>query len=387
MIISPSIRAASVQEYFFSGKMAQIRQMIADGIPVLNLGIGNPDLPPSEKTIDRLVATSSQYSTHGYQAYRGIPELRNALAQWYRKYFKAELKPADEILPLIGSKEGIMHISLAFVNRGDGVLIPDPGYPTYESVSKIAGAKIFKYNLLKKNNWLPDFSEIEKHDLSEVKIMWMNYPNMPTGAVADDSFFKQSIEFALKHKILLINDNPYSFILNEDYKSILAYTDAKKCSLELNSVSKAHNMAGWRVGAVLGRADYIATILKIKSNMDSGMFLPVQYAAAEALKADDSWYKSNNQIYEKRRTFAEKILDALNCKYSKNSQGMFIWAEIPGKFKNGFELSNLILKKTNVFITPGGVFGQNGEQYIRISLCASENMLKEALERIKISKI
>ncbi len=384
MIISASERANSVQEYFFSQKLKQIRSLVVAGHKIINLGIGNPDLPPPSEAVYRLVNEASKPNTHGYQSYTGVPELRQAFADWYSRFYGCEFNADNEILPLMGSKEGIMHISLAFLNQGDTVLIPDPGYPTYTSVSRIAGAKLLPYNLKKENGWMPDFSEIEQNDLSGVKLMWINYPNMPTGAPADHQFFEEIISFAYRHKILIINDNPYDFVLNTDYRSIFMYPGAKDVSLELNSLSKSHNMAGWRVGAVFGRADYIATILKIKSNMDSGMFLPVQLAAATALvSTTDTWHETNNQIYLERRTIAWQILDALQCDYDKHAQGLFVWAEIPGHYQSGFELSDLLLDKAEVFITPGGIFGENGLRYIRISLCATEEQLTEALERIK----
>ncbi len=382
MIISPSDRANSVEEYFFSKKLKQIKSMQDSGIDILNLGIGNPDLPPPPQVLDKLVSAASQDSTHGYQSYIGIPQLRKAFADWYQKYFDVKLNPDNQILPLMGSKEGIMHISAAFVNPGDGVLIPDPGYPTYESVSKIVGAKIIKYKLKHENNWLPDLQELARQDLSGVKIMWINYPNMPTGAAATNDFFKDIIEFGLKHKILIINDNPYSFILNDNYKSILKTPRAFETALELNSVSKAHNMAGWRVGAVLGHQDYITEILKIKSNMDSGMFLPVQLAAVEALKSDEKWFRKINSVYKERQKYAHDILDLLNCEYDKTAGGMFVWAKIPEQYKDGFELSDKLLNDAHVFITPGGIFGEQGKYFIRISLCSTKETLQQAKERI-----
>jgi len=361
--------------------------MVAAGRNVINLGIGNPDLPPSEIAVNKLIEEAQKSYTHGYQSYNGAPELRKSFADWYARYYNVSLNFETDILPLIGSKEGIMHISLAFVNEGDTVLIPDPGYPTYESVSKIAGAKIVKYNLTKVNNWLPDFDELRRLDLANVKLMWVNYPHMPTGAPATDAFFTELIQFANEYNILIVNDNPYDFILNTDHRSILAFPGAFEVALELNSLSKAHNMAGWRVGAVFGRADYIATVLKIKSNMDSGMYLPVQLAAAEALKANDDWYEKNNVAYRERRAYAWQILDILECDYDKLAQGMFVWAQIPKKYKSGFQLSDLLLDKSKVFITPGGIFGKNGENYIRISLCATTAQLKETIQRISDLKL
>ena len=353
------------------------------GADIINLGIGSPDQPPSENTINRLAAEAARPDSHGYQSYAGVPALRKAFSEWYMKYFRTELDPETEILPLMGSKEGIMHITLAFVNPGDKVLIPDPGYPTYSSVTKLAGGEILTYGLEEKNGWLPDIGELEKSDLSNVKLMWINYPNMPTGTSGSRNLFEKLVLFALKHNILLINDNPYSFILNKDYNSILNINGAKDIALELNSLSKSHNMAGWRIGMVAGNSDYIKSILKVKSNMDSGMFLPLQLAAAEALANTEEWYDTVNNLYSKRRVIAESIMDILKCVYNRNQVGLFVWGRIPDTVESCGEYVEEILVKANVFITPGFIFGSRGERYIRISLCATEDRLSEARNRIE----
>jgi hypothetical protein len=349
----------------------------------LNLGIGNPDNPPSAATVSKLVEASQNAKAHGYQSYVGIPALRAAFAQWYKTYFNVDLNPFNEILPLMGSKEGVMHISLAFLNHGDGVLVPNPGYPTYASVSNIVEAEIIEYNLKDENGWLPDFEAIEKNDLSNVKIMWVNYPNMPTGTRASMELFEKLIAFGKKHKILIINDNPYSFIQNNEQLSILAVPGAKDVALELNSLSKSQNMPGWRMGMIAGRADYVQTILTVKSNMDSGMFLPMMEAATVALQNPKSWYDEINEHYTRRRVKAVEIMKHIGCELNENQVGMFIWAKIPEKYTSVEELSDFILYNANVFITPGFIFGTNGARYLRISLCTSEILLEEALERIK----
>ncbi len=372
-----------VQEYYFSTKLKEIAEMNARGLNVLNLGIGSPDLAPSTKTIDALNEAAQNPKNHAYQSYIGIPALRQAFADWYLKYFKVVLNPANEILPLLGSKEGIMHIAMAYLEAGDEVLLPNPGYPTYRSASLLAGATLVDYNLSETNNWLPDLVELEKRDLSKVKLMWLNYPHMPTGAKATKAFFVELVAFAKKHNILLVNDNPYSFILNTDYLSILSVEGAKDISLELNSLSKAQNMAGWRVGILTGNSSLIANVLRFKSNMDSGMFLPIQLAAIEALKTDENWYTTLNDIYKIRQQKVFEIMDLLECTYDKNQTGMFVWAKIPEKWNNSYELSDAILFKANVFITPGGIFGSQGDQYLRISLCAEVDLFEKAIERIK----
>jgi LL-diaminopimelate aminotransferase len=386
MKVNPALRTGNVQEYYFSRKLAQIDQMRKDGADVINLGIGSPDQPPSENTIATLISYATRTNSHGYQSYTGVPALRKAFADWYRKYFHVVLNPDNEILPLLGSKEGIMHISMTFVNTGDEVLIPDPGYPTYSSVTNLVGGIVKKYDLSEKNGWFPDIDSLEKSDLSKVKLMWINYPHMPTGTPGSQQLFERLVAFAAKHNILLCNDNPYSFILNNEYRSLLSVDGAMECALELNSLSKSQNMAGWRVGMVAGHKDYIKEVLKVKSNMDSGMFLPVQMAAAEALNNPPSWYDQVNAKYLERRKKVEEIMDLLGCQYDPKQVGLFLWGKIPENISSCEEYIENILNKTHVFITPGFIFGENGARYIRISLCATEERLMEALERLKILK-
>ena len=381
--VKPANRLNSVSEYYFSQKLREIAEMNAQGKNVLNLGIGNPDLPPSVETIEMLCKEAQKPDVHGYQSYVGIPELRQGFAEWYRKWYKVELNPATEIQPLIGSKEGILHITLAFVNPGDGVLVPNPGYPTYQSVSRLAEADVISYDLDEKNNWQPDFEALEKTDLSHVKLMWVNYPNMPTGANATTELFEKLVHFGKKHNILIVNDNPYSFILNERKFSILAIDGAKDISMEMNSMSKSHNMAGWRMAMLAGNEQFVKWVLAVKSNVDSGMFRPMMIAAVQSLRNSEEWHNEMNYVYDRRRELAYKIMDLLECKYDKNQVGMFIWAKIPDTWKNAGELADKILYERNVFITPGFIFGSNGNRYIRISLCSPESMLKEVLERLK----
>jgi aspartate/methionine/tyrosine aminotransferase len=380
--IKPSKRTELVQEYYFSHKLRQIAEMRESGLDIINLGIGSPDLPPAAVVIEKLSESAKLPTIHGYQSYNGIPALRNAFAEWYGKYFHVTLNPANEILPLIGSKEGIMHISMAFVNEGDEVLVPNPGYPTYTSVSKLTGGNVRFYNLTEKQNWYPDLRELENSDLSKIKIMWVNYPHMPTGTKGSKKLFEYLVDFAHKHSILLVNDNPYSFILNDEHLSILSVDGAKEVALELNSMSKSHNMAGWRIGMVAGHAEYIQSIVKVKSNMDSGMFQPMQLAAVEALRSNDEWYVENNKIYGQRRKLVEDIMHKLNCTFDASQSGLFVWGKIPANYKSGEELTEEILHKAHVFITPGMVFGDQGNEFIRISLCANEQMLNKAIERL-----
>jgi LL-diaminopimelate aminotransferase len=384
MKVKPADRTASVQEYYFSQKLAQIDRMRREGLDVINLGIGSPDQPPSENTVSALIDEARKPTSHGYQSYSGIPALRKGFADWYKKYFHISLNPDNEILLLMGSKEGIMHISMAFVNPGDEVLVPDPGYPTYSSVTNLVGGIVRKYELSEENGWLPDLKVLEKSDLSKVKLMWVNYPNMPTGARGSVEMFEKLISFSRKHQILLVNDNPYSFILNNDYLSLLQVEGAKETALELNSLSKSHNMAGWRIGMVAGDSDYIKTILKVKSNMDSGMFLGMQMAAVDALKNEESWFNSVNSVYIKRKKIVEEIMDVLNCSYDKSQVGLFVWGRIPEEINNCEGFIEDILNTSHVFITPGFIFGEMGQRYIRISLCANEKRLEEAKERLKI---
>jgi LL-diaminopimelate aminotransferase len=383
MSIQTASRMELVKEYYFSTKLKEIAEMNARGLSVLNLGIGSPDLAPSEKTIAALAEAAQNPKNHAYQSYIGVPALRQAFADWYLKYFKVELNPKDEILPLLGSKEGIMHIAMAYLEPGDEVLLPNPGYPTYRSASLLAGASLIDYNLSESNGWLPDLEELEKRDLSKVKLMWINYPHMPTGAKATKSFFEKLVAFAKKHTILLVNDNPYSFILNNKYLSLLSVEGAKEISLELNSLSKSQNMAGWRVGVLAGGSELIANVLRFKSNMDSGMFLPIQLAAIEALQNDESWYTELNAIYKVRQQKVFELMNLIGCTFDNNQTGMFVWAKIPNIWQNSYELSDEILYKAHVFITPGGIFGNQGDNYLRISLCAEVSLFEQAIKRIK----
>lgn len=382
MKVKPAERTTLVQEYYFSQKLRQIEEMRKTGADIINLGIGSPDQPPSENTISRLASEAEKPNVHGYQSYVGIPSLRKAFAEWYLKYFKVRLDPESEILTLMGSKEGIMHISMAFIDPGDEVLVPDPGYPTYSSVTRLVGGKVRYYNLEEKSGWLPDLDIIEKNDLSRTKLMWVNYPHMPSGARASAEMYSRLVSFADRNNILLCNDNPYSFILNNEYLSVLGVENAKETALELNSMSKSHNMAGWRIGMVAGNSENIKTIVKVKSNMDSGMFMPLQVAAVEALNNPDSWYETINRTYLKRREVADSILDILNCSFNKDQVGLFVWGRIPEKILSCNDFVEDILTRAHVFITPGFIFGSNGERYIRISLCATEDRLTEARERI-----
>lgn len=382
MKVKPADRTNSVQEYYFSRKLRQIDEMRSTGADIINLGIGSPDQPPSENTIRRLADEACKPSVHGYQSYNGSPVLRKAFADWYLKYFRVKLDPATEILPLMGSKEGIMHISMAFVNPGDEVLVPNPGYPTYSSATSLSGGKIRSYNLDEKSGWFPDINALEKEDLVNVRLMWINYPHMPTGTKGSPALFRQLVSFSRDHNILLCNDNPYSFILNNEYLSLLSIDGASETTLELNSLSKSHNMAGWRIGMVAGNSDYIRDILKIKSNMDSGMFLPLQLAAAEALNNPESWYDTVNKVYKERRKTAESIMKLLRCKFSSEQTGLFVWGRLPDETVSCEGFVEDILNKSHVFITPGFIFGSMGERYIRISLCADDERLKEARERI-----
>jgi LL-diaminopimelate aminotransferase len=382
MIVKPADRTENVQEYYFSQKLAQIDRMRREGSDVINLGIGSPDQPPSENTVSALIAEARKPTSHGYQSYSGIPALRKAFSEWYNKYFHVNLNPDSEILLLMGSKEGIMHISMAFINPGDEVLVPDPGYPTYSSVTNLVGGIVRKYELSEEKGWLPDLKSLEQSDLSRVKLMWVNYPHMPTGVQGSMDLFEKLVAFSRKHEILLVNDNPYSFILNNKYNSLLAADGAKETSMELNSLSKSHNMAGWRIGMVAGHSDYIKTILKVKSNMDSGMFLAMQMAAIEALNNQKSWYDSVNSVYFRRRKIVEEIMDLIKCRYDKSQVGLFVWGRIQEDIPDCESYIEEILMKTFVFITPGFIFGKNGERYIRISLCATEEKLNEAKMRI-----
>jgi len=382
MKVKPADRTSNVEEYYFSRKLRQIDQMRSSGADIINLGIGSPDQPPSENTVKRLSEEACKPDVHGYQSYIGVPALRRAFSDWYLKYFKVSLDPEKEILPLMGSKEGIMHISMAFLNTGDEVLIPNPGYPTYSSVTNLTGGTVRYYDLNENNGWFPDIQALRKSDLSRVKIMWINYPHMPTGTKGTPGLFKELVSFSADHNILLCNDNPYSFILNKEYLSLLSVAGAMETALELNSMSKSHNMAGWRVGMVAGSSEYIRAILKVKSNMDSGMFLPLQLAAADALGNPDSWYDAVNIKYRERRITAESIMDLLHCRFRPDQVGLFVWGRVPDSVGSCEAFVEEILLKANVFLTPGFIFGSKGDRYIRISLCADIKRLKEAKDRI-----
>lgn len=384
MIIPTATRLNSVQEYYFSRKLKEIAQMRAAGAKIINLGIGSPDLPPPTAVIERLAKECQQISNHQYQSYRGIEELRQAFADFYKKWYKVSLNATDEILPLMGSKEGIMHLAMTFLEAGDSVLIPNPTYPTYQAACSLAGATCIPYALSADKNWLPDLAALAQQDLTKVKIMWVNYPNMPTGAKATRSFFERLIAFATKHQILICNDNPYSFVLNDDYLSILSIKGAKSVAVELNSLSKSHNMAGWRIGMIAGRSDYIQAVLRFKSNMDSGMFRPMQLAAVSALQQNTDWYQQLNAIYRKRQQKAFKLLDVLACKYDRKVGGMFVWAKVPATYEHGRQLADELLEKTHVFITPGEIFGTNGSAYIRVSLCNPVAVFDEVIQRILV---
>lgn len=385
--IKPADRLESVSEYYFSRKLKEVAQMNAEGKNVISLGIGSPDMPPSEATIKALCENAMLPDVHGYQPTTGTPELRKAFAEWYKKWYDVELNPDTEIQPLIGSKEGILHVTLAFVNVGDAVLVPNPGYPTYTSLSKLLGAEIINYNLKEENGWMPDFEELEKMDLSRVKLMWTNYPNMPTGANASMELYEKLVDFARKHNIVIVNDNPYSFILNEKPISLLSVPDAKECCIEFNSMSKSHNMPGWRVAMLASNAQFVQWILKVKSNIDSGTFRSIQLTAVQALQNNAEWHEEMNiKLYRRRRHLAEEIMKALGCTFDEKQVGMFLWGKIPALYNNVEELTEKVLHEARVFITPGFIFGSNGARYIRISLCCKEDKLSEALDRIKIMK-
>lgn len=381
--IKPANRLTDISEYYFSKKLKEIAGMNAEGKDVISLGIGSPDMPPSDITINKLCESAHDPNGHGYQPYIGIPELRNAFSKWYKRWYNVDLNPNTEIQPLIGSKEGILHVTLSFVNLGEQVLIPDPGYPTYSSLSKLLGADIVNYNLREENGWMPDFEELESMDLSNVKLMWTNYPNMPTGTNATMKLYERLVDFAYRKNIIVVNDNPYSFILNEKPLSILSVPGAKKCCIEFNSMSKSHNMPGWRIAMLASNADFVQWILKVKSNVDSGMFRAMQIAAATALDANKDWYDGNNSNYRNRQHLAGEIMHELNCSYNEHQVGMFLWGKIPNEYEKVEDLTEKILHEAHVFITPGFIFGSNGSRYIRLSLCCKEDKLKEALRRIR----
>jgi LL-diaminopimelate aminotransferase len=380
-MITTAKRLDIIEEYYFSSKLREVRQLASEGKPIINMGIGSPDLKPSQAVIDAVVSAMQDENAHQYQSYQGLPELRKGMADFYQNNYGVILDPAVEILPLIGSKEGIMHISMAFLNEGDHVLIPNPGYPTYSSVTNLVGAVPVYYDLKEVNNWEPDFDALEKLDLSKVKIMWIGYPHMPTGARGSLELFAKLVAFAKKHHILLVNDNPYSFVLNDKPMSLLQVEGAKDVALELNSLSKTFNMAGWRVGMVLGSATLIDSVLKVKSNMDSGMFYGIQKGAVEALKSDQSWFDSMNAVYKKRRVLTEQLAEKLGCEVYKEGVGLFVWAKLPAGITSAEDFIDKILYEKSIFITPGTIFGSNGEGYIRFALCVKEEKVQEAIDR------
>lgn len=382
MSIEPAEHIKSISEYYFSVKLAEVARMNAEGKNVISLAVGAPDRMPSQLTIETLCLSAQRPDVHAYQPYTGIPELRKAYAGWYKRFFNVDLS-IDEVLPLIGSKEGILHISMTFLNVDDGVLVPNPGYPTYRSVSNLLRAKVIEYDLLEDDGWYPDFDALEKMDLSGVKLMWVNYPNMPTGAKGSTELFEKLVAFGKKHEIIICHDNPYSFILNDKPMSILSVPDAKDICIELNSLSKSHNMSGWRMGMLSSNAQFVKWVLKAKSNIDSGQFKPMQLATVAALSNSDEWHTDMNRIYAERRVWAEKIMDLLNCRYDKSQVGLFVWGKLPDEVSGSEEFINDILYKANVFITPGFIFGSNGERFIRISLGSSVDLIKEAYRRIE----
>ena len=387
--IQPAERLQLVQEYYFSRKLKEVARLNAEGHDIISLAIGSPDMPPSPQTIERLCEVARRPDSHGYQPTMGTPELREAMAAFYQRWYGVNVDSASEVLPLIGSKEGILHVTLAFCNPGDRVLVPNPGYPTYTSLSKILGTEVVNYDLLEQDGWQPDFEQLEQMDLSRVKLLWTNYPNMPTGGRARRATYERLVGFARRHDIVVVNDNPYSFILSEEHLSIMQIPGAKDCCIELNSMSKSHNMPGWRVGMCIANREFISWILKVKSNIDSGTFRALQLAAAEALTTnDETWHrKANIETYRQRRVVAEEIMTALGCQYDTNQVGMFLWGRIPDHYANAEQLTERILHEARVFITPGFIFGTRGERYIRISLCAKKEKMQEALERIKSNNI
>ena len=383
-MIQPADRLSLVSEYYFSRKLKEVAQLNAEGKDIISLAIGSPDMPPSPQTIDKLCEVAHDPAAHGYQPTMGTPELREAMADFYRRWYCVDLDPKTELQPLIGSKEGILHVTLAFVNPGDAVLVPNPGYPTYTSLSKILGAEIVNYNLREDNGWQPYFEELERKDLSRVRLMWTNYPNMPTGGNARRETYERLVQFARDHDIVVVNDNPYSFILNQEHLSILQVPGAKDCCIEFNSMSKSHNMPGWRVGLCATNATFISWILKIKSNIDSGTFRGLQLAAAEAYRNSEEWHhQANIETYARRRKYAEDIMRVLGCSFDPTQVGMFLWGKIPERYADVEDLTERVLHEARVFITPGFIFGSNGQRYIRISLCAKEDKLREALQRIQ----
>lgn len=381
--ITPATRVMEIQEYYFSKKLREVAQLNAQGADIISLGIGGPDRMPHSDIISTLCEEAQKPGNHSYQPYVGIPELRQAFADWYKRWYGVELDPAKEIQPLIGSKEGILHVSLAFLNPGDGVLVPNPGYPTYTSVSRLAQAEIYNYDLTEENGWMPDFEALERLPLDKIKLMWINYPHMPTGTPATIELFKKIVDFGHRHNIVIAHDNPYSFILNNEPLSLLQVEGAREIAIEMNSMSKSHNMAGWRVGMLASNPKFINWILKVKSNIDSGQFKPLMLAAVKGLQVDAEWYDTLNSVYASRRAVAEEIMRELGCRFDEKQRGMFLWGRIPDDEASSEALADKVLYDARVFITPGFIFGSNGERYVRISLCATEENMRRALERIK----
>ena len=381
--ITPANRVASIKEYYFSTKLREVARLNAEGHNIISLGIGGPDRPPHPEVINTLCTEASKPDAHGYQPYVGLPQLRQAFARWYKANYDVDLDPATEIQPLIGSKEGILHTTLTFVNPGDGVLVPNPGYPTYTSVSRLAEAEIFTYDLTEEGGWEPDFDALERLPLERIKLMWVNYPHMPTGKCASQSLFARLVDFGKRHNIVIVNDNPYSFILNDNPLSILSVPGAKDIAIEMNALSKSHNMPGWRVGMIAANPQFIQWILKVKSNIDSGQFKPLMLAASKALECDKEWYDEVNKTYASRRLIAEDIMRALGCHFDPAQRGLFLWGRIPDQYEGSEQLADRILYEAGVFLTPGFIFGSNGNRYIRISLCATNEKMLEALQRIK----
>lgn len=380
---TPADRVGQIKEYYFSRKLKELARLNADGADIISLGIGGPDCPPDDEVIETLCREARKPDTHSYQPHVGVPELRRAFADWYKRIYGVTLDPASEIQPLIGSKEAVLHLSLTFLNPGDGVLVPDPGYPTYTSVSKMVGAEIYTYDLTAEGGWLPDFDALERLPLDKIKMMWVNYPHMPTGRAADRATFERLIDFGRRHSIIIVHDNPYSFILNDRPQSILSVPGAKDVAIELNSLSKSHNMAGWRVAMAASNPQFISWMLKVKSNIDSGQFKPVMLAAARALEADQEWYDRLNATYAERRAIAEQIMEAMGCTFDPQQRGMFLWGRIPDTVASSEELADDLFYNAKVFVTPGFIFGRNGERYMRVSLCAKPDKLRESLRRIK----
>lgn len=381
--IVPAARVDAIKEYYFSRKLREMARLNAEGADIISLGIGGPDRPPSREVIDELCTQASKDNTHSYQPHNGLPELRHAFARWYHDKYGVTVDPGNEVQPLIGSKEGVLYLSLTFLNPGDGVLVPDPGYPTYSSVSRLVGAEIFNYDLTEEGGWLPDFDALERMPLDRIKLMWVNYPHMPTGRQATRETFERLIDFGRRHGIVIAHDNPYSFILNREPMSIMQVDGAKDVAIELNSLSKSHNMAGWRMAVAVSNPRFISWLLKVKSNIDSGQFKPVMLAAAKALEAPQSWYDSLYDLYASRRRLAEKIMSELGCTFDPDQRGMFLWGRIPDDVSSGEWLADELFYNAKVFITPGMIFGHNGDRYVRISLCAPESKLSEALSRIR----